>query len=251
MLDERTIDLVQRDIDHEGDDAERVELHQRLDRDPEAEIYAGEMLLMTTLLAQISLEDPPADFTAAVMKRVRAHTAERSTNKTLLEPTAFQRRGRRTLRLGFGLAAAATIAFLLAPSLFHTLRPAQLRGLMLPPAVQAEQSWTVAAGPRSTIEVTVTPKQLLLRFDVPSGSEGAADLVFDATALAPPVVEGASTQPGAAAGQVHITLSGGRPVVRFDRKGGRAAAVSVAMQLTKQTNYRTQIEISPSTNFRQ
>lgn len=250
MLDDRIIDLVQRDIDRENDDAERRELHQRLERDPDARIYSDEMVLMTTLLARISPDDPPSDFTAAVMKRVRAHTADGSANNAPVHRTQFQRRGRQSLRFAFALAAAAAIAFLLAPSLFHSLRPDQLRGSMIPPAAGTERTWTIAAGPECSIEVKTTGKQVSLQFHVPSGSAGDAKLSFDETALELRAVEG-TTHQGTEPGRIMISFNGSRPVVRLDRNSGRAVALSVEMQLTKQTNYRTRIEIPASTNFRQ
>ncbi len=265
MQDERLIDLVQRSLDGATSEIEEMELTQRMAEVAAARSYFEDMKGVALMLGRASIAAPPPDFTASVMREVRAHvptaaaaaghvrvfssktpgvrSQESGTSRT-------EKRRSHALRIGLGVAAAAAIAFFVAPSTFVAPDPGTLRGTMVAP-VPAQRS-TISVGPKSSIEVTTSRDEVVLRFNVIAGARGVATITFDARALR----SAAASLASASSGRLQVDLDA-TPIVRMQRLTAEAVALDVETRFSEQPPFHTKIEISaagdersPSTNFR-
>jgi hypothetical protein len=245
MLDERIFELIQRDIDRANDDSERLELEERLERDPGARAYFDELLRVSELLGRAPQNEPPADFSAGVMTAVRTESAGRKAE--VIRPL-FERRRQMALRFGGAMAAAAALAFILTPSLSRSLDPSGLRGSMVKPVARVEQSWTIAA-PQSTIRVTAARDVVTLEFAGEAASAGSdAEVAFDAQALRPESLAG-GVPPASEAGIVRVRFAGGNTVVRFHRTTSKATTLPIRLRHGGNAEFQTRVDIPAFTNF--
>ncbi len=94
MIDERLLDVIQREIDGETTEEERAQLRERLSRDAEAAALLDEFREIADALNRISESDAPGDLRAAIL--------ERAAEKGLLTPRGTGGPIARFLRL-FGI----------------------------------------------------------------------------------------------------------------------------------------------------
>jgi hypothetical protein len=238
MPEERVIDLIQRDIDGDTTPEEQAELRDRLERDVDSRIYYDGIRHVAAALEATPASEPPANFTLAVMSGIREQAARTSNAERFRRP----RDRFLAVRVGIGLAAAALLAVVLAPSLFRALDSSHLRGTMIAPAVQSQ---TVTAGPQS-VAIESKGRRVSLRFDAPAASGGSADITFDSSVLRVESVEGA-TRSDPSPGNLHLTFDGPASVV-FERATTTAVTLSLRVH-DQSTTHSRKIEIPATTNF--
>lgn len=245
MLEERIIDLVQRDVDGALDPGEEVELRLRLERDQEAKRYHDAMLDVTATLNAIPPDDPPADFTATVMESIQA-TLPRHPATTNVHPFSARRHDRfLAVRVGIGLAAAIAVAVVIAPSLFRALDSEHLGGTMVAPA--ATRSWTVDAGLQTRVMLATNERRISVRFVAPPGTRREVVLAYDpADARLVDSAGAASVTPD---GTVILTVTDNSPPLQFERTSGKAFAFTVSLSDDANESSTTSIPIPAIANF--
>lgn len=249
MLEERIIELIHRELDRDTDENERMELHARLESDPDARLYFEEMLGLAQLLEQTPSSEPPSDFAAAVMQSVRAHASSEPSPWVASQPFSFLHGRFAAIRVGVALAAVLLIAFILAPSLFRSLDSSHLGGIMLEPSRAVEpKSWSVPAGEAGTIRVAATDERVSLRLDSASDSPLVADVSFDAAATRVESLAGAVREE-ADPGHVRLSIRGGSAVVTFVRLTPKPVSFAVDVTGAGGATLSRRIEIPAAANF--
>ena len=92
MIDDRTIELMNDEIDGRNSPAQSEELRGYLASDPEARRFFAELENSTRLLAESDEVEPPADMPQHIMDRIAASETGKSTSEAWPAARAFGRR---------------------------------------------------------------------------------------------------------------------------------------------------------------
>lgn len=249
MFEERIVDLIQRNVDGELEESERIELQAHLERDPDARMFLDQMHSVSEFLERAPLNDPPPEFTADVMRAVRAHAANPQSGKVVRGAFGQSRDRFIAVKIGLGLAAVIALAFILTPSLFHSLDSSRLGGSMLDPARGgAAQTWTVAADSLAPVRVAATGNHVTVRIDAPGDTERTADLEFDPSSMKlERVSEGTRVESNP--GHIHVSVRGGSAVVTLVRTTTEPVSMTVSIGGDDNASVVKRIEIPAATNF--
>jgi hypothetical protein len=250
MADPRLIELIHLDLDGQASPAQRAELAQRIERDPEARSLHEEMRAVHRALDHREQVEPPEDLRAQIAEDVRRAVSARE--EPVRRFSAASDRRRRVVRLGFALAAALVLVVLLAPALMKNVDPDQARGTMAPRAAEERASSVIpmtGAGIEGRIYTATAGRELLMRPELDSPGEGRLEVRFEPREVELVSIVGAVGSSNMEAGRVVVELGGDPPELRFARRGD--GAVSLSLNITIDGGGETSMEVGfpPSTNF--
>lgn len=188
MNEERVLELIHRDIDGEIDDQWRIELRETLSQNPESVRMRDELVDLCRVLDSTPAVQPPAGLVEDVMRCVRANRSDRFRVIDGGSRWAQKKRERLiAIRVGYGLAAAAVIGLVLAPTLFDSLGKRQMSGTMAPTVVQTREGATEIAISGATVGGTIHVESLgaqrVVHFAIESTGPWSVIARFDAAGL--------------------------------------------------------------------
>ena len=179
MIDERTIELIHGDIDRELGEADRADLQQRLDADPQARNMHAQLTDMSAALARLPEVTPPG-----------LHQQLIQATRPRARVISSRERRAQMVRYGWAMAAGMVLA-VVGLSLTDTGRPnfdpGELAGTMGRQAAHpagAVAARTVAApGLNGSIALSPADDRWLLLFDLQSPQPVQVSATYDAAAF--------------------------------------------------------------------
>lgn len=248
MPDSRTIDLIQRGIDHAADPAELAELEQRLVSDPVARQLRDDLHYVSDLLAETQDEEPPTGLVGDVMTQVRRSAANAP---VAIADRRAERERKRTIamRFGLGIAAALAIGFILMPSMREPIDSRHAAGTMIPqPGEFTVTKFPIhGASISGSIRVSESASLVSLAFSFDSAAEREVRVAFDPAALSPGS-GGAVPIGNEVAGVRTFNATGESIEMQFERGSNRASAIDVRIRQGGDV-VETKIDLGQPANF--